>query len=154
MLAPISLQTSSESSVAGLTSSKQCHQHITARAMGRLKPTLNSLNAHLKNVSTPLGTFPCSIMPIIDRKPIGGDNDDDHLSKLMHMQHRNGTNNDGLPVFASIPIGSTVVVQQEDSGPWTHRTIVGKGDHNHHDQSYILQITTTGRRITHDNISG
>ena len=26
--------------------------------------------------------------------------------------------------------------------------IVGKGDHNHHDQSYYIQITTTFRRIT------
>ena len=28
--------------------------------------------------------------------------------------------------------------------------IVGKGDHNHHDQSYTIQITTTGWRITHN----
>ena len=35
-----------------------------------------------------------------------------------------------------LPIGSTVVVQQEDGGPWTHGTIVGKGDHNHHNYSY------------------
>ena len=59
----------------------------------------------------------CGIMPIIDRKPIGGDNDDEHLSKLIHGQHKNGTNNDALPVFASIPIGSTVAVQREDGGP-------------------------------------
>ena len=60
------------------------------------------------------------------------------ISKLIHRQHRNGTNNDASPVFASIPIGLTVVVQQEDGGPWTHGTIVRKGDHNHHDQSYII----------------
>ena len=41
-------QASSESSAAGSTSSKQCHQHITTRAIGRSNPTLNSLNAHLK----------------------------------------------------------------------------------------------------------
>ena len=51
-------------------------------------------------------------------------------------------------IFASIPIGSTVVVQWEDRGPWTHGTIVGKGDHNYHDWSYNTQITTTGRKIT------
>ena len=53
----------------------------------------------------------CGVMPVIDRKPIGGDNDDEHHSKLVHRQHKNDTNNDASPVFASIPIGSTVVVQ-------------------------------------------
>ena len=32
--------------------------------------------------------------------------------------------------------------------PWTHGTIVGKGDHNHHNRSYKIQVTTTGRIIT------
>ena len=90
----------------------------------------------------------CGIMPVIDRKPIGGDNDDEYHSKLVHRWHKSDTNNDTSQVFASIPIGSTVAVQQEDSGPWTHGMIVGKGDHNHHNQSYTIQITTTGRRIT------
>ena len=81
---------------------------------------------------------------------VSGDNDDDHHSKLIHRQHKNVTNNDASAVFASIPTGSTIVVQQEDGGLWTHGMIVGKGDHNHHDQSYIIQITTTGRRITNN----
>ena len=92
-------------------------------------------------------------MPVIDRKPIGGDNDDEHHNKLVHRQHKNDTNNDASPVFASIPKGSTVVVQQEDGGLWTHGMVIGKGDHNHHDQSYTIQITTTGRRITCQQIS-
>ena len=105
--------------------------------MGRLKHALNSLNAHLKCAdsdldihmallqihTTPLGQglpslatllFNCpvhSIMPVIDRKPIGGDNDNEHHSKLFHRQHKNGTNIDASPVFVSIPIGSAVVVQ-------------------------------------------
>ena len=33
-------------------------------------------------------------------------------------------------------------------GLWTHGTIVGKGDHNHHNRSYKIQVTTTGRIIT------
>ena len=28
------------------------------------------------------------VMPVIDRKPIGGDNDDEHDSKLVHRQHK------------------------------------------------------------------
>ena len=65
----------------------------------------------------------CGIMPVIDHKPIGQDSDDDHHSKLLDRQHRN--NNDASPVFAYIPIGSAVAVQQEDGRPWTHGTIVG-----------------------------
>ena len=116
--------------------------------------------ALLQIFTTPLGQglpspatllFNCpvhSIMPVIDRKPIGRDNDDKHHSQFIHRQHKKGTNNDASPVFASIPIGSTIAVQWEDSGLWTHGTIVGKGDHRHHDWSYIIQVTTTGRRIT------
>ena len=59
------------------------------------------------------------------------------------------TNNDVSQIFVSIPIGSTVVVQWEDEGSWTHGTIVGKSDHNHHNWSYKIQITTRGRIITH-----
>ena len=53
-------------------------------------------------------------------------------------------------MFLSIPIRSTVAVQWEDRGPWTHGTIIGKGDHNHHNRSYKIQVTTTGRIITHN----
>ena len=71
------------------------------------------------------------IMPVLDHKPIGKDNDDEHHSKLIDRQYKN--NNGASPVFASIPIGSAVVVQQEDSRPWTHGMIGNMGDHNHHD---------------------
>ena len=50
----------------------------------------------------------------------------------------------------SIPIGSTVVVQPEDEGPWTHGAVVDKGDYNHHNRSYKIQVTKTGRIITHN----
>ena len=46
------------------------------------------------------------------------------------------------------PIGSTVPVQQEDGGPWTYGMIAGNGNHNHHDRSYTIQLTTNGRHIT------
>ena len=53
----------------------------------------------------------CGILPVIDRKPIGGDKIDDHTNKLIHRQLKNGTNNDASPVFTSINIGSTAKVQ-------------------------------------------
>ena len=49
-----------------------------------------------------------------------------------------------------IPIGSTVVVQQKDREQWAHGTVMGKGDHNHHNRSYKIQVTKTGRIIMHN----
>ena len=49
------------------------------------------------------------IMPVLDHNSIGQGCDDDHHSKLVDRQHKN--NNNASPVFASIPIGSAVVVQ-------------------------------------------
>ena len=86
------------------------------------------------------------IIPVLDHKPIRQDCDDGHHNKLEDEQQRN--NNDALPVFACIPIESAVAVQQDDSRLWTHGTVVGTGDHNHHNRSYIVQLTTNGRYIT------
>ena len=66
----------------------------------------------------------------------------------MHRQGKNDTNNDTSQEFMPIPIGSTVAVRWEDRGPWTHGTIVGKSNHNCHNRSYKIQVTTTGRMIT------
>ena len=85
-------------------------------------------------------------MPAIDHKPIVKDSDDKHHSKLIYMQDKN--NSDTSPVFASLPIGSAVAVQWEDSRLWTHGKIINMGDHNHHDWAYIIQLTTNGRWIT------
>ena len=85
-------------------------------------------------------------MPVLDWKPIGTDSDDEHHSKLVDRQYKN--NNDASPVFASLPIGSAVAVQQEDGRPWTPGTVVNTEDHNHHNQAYTIQLTTNGRRIT------
>ena len=85
----------------------------------------------------------CGIMPAIDRKPVSIDSDEHH-KKLMHRQGKNQPNNDTSQIFVPIPIGSTVVVQCKDGGPWTHGMIVGKGNHNHCNRSYKIQVTTTG----------
>ena len=82
-------------------------------------------------------------MLVLDCKPVGQDCDDDHHSKLVDRQYKN--DNDTSPVFLYIPIRSAVAVQQEDGGPWTHGMIVDTGNHNHHDRSYTIQLTTNGR---------
>ena len=35
-------------------------------------------------------------------------------------------------------------------GLWAHSAIIGKGDHNHHNRSYKIQVTNTGWLITHN----
>ena len=57
----------------------------------------------------------CSIMPVLDRKPVGEDYDEEHHSRLVDRQHKN--DNDALPMFAFILIGSAVAVQWEDGEP-------------------------------------
>ena len=51
----------------------------------------------------------CSIMPILDCKPLVKDCDDHHHTKLTERQQKN--NNDTSAVFPCIPIGSAVAVQ-------------------------------------------
>ena len=112
--------------------------------------------------STPLGQGPPSpatllfnclvrgIMPIIDRLPINTDSDDKHHTVLVYRQYRNEQGIDTSKNFVSLPIGSTVAVQWEDRGPWTHGTIEDNSNHNNHDRSYKTCITKTGRIITHN----
>ena len=60
-------------------------------------------------------------------------------------QGKKKDNNDNTTTLSHIPLGSTVAVQRKDSGLWTHGIVVNTGHHNHHDRSYIVQLTTTGK---------
>ena len=62
---------------------------------------------------------------------------------LTHRQGKNDQGNDASKIFMSIPIGSTVAVQQEEGGPCIHGTVLDKGNHNHHNRSYEIQFTKT-----------
>ena len=73
----------------------------------------------------------------------------------MHRQHKNDTNNDVSPIFASIPIGSTVVVNEKtvDHGPIGQ--LLGKEamiTMTHHTPYNLQQLV--GESHTTDNISG
>ena len=85
-------------------------------------------------------------MLVVDQKPLGQDHDDDHHIKLVERQRKN--DNDTSSVFSNIPIGSAVAGQHEDGSPWTHGTVVGKGDHSHHGRSYVIQFTNNDRCIS------
>ena len=88
----------------------------------------------------------CGIMPVLGCKPIAQECDDNHHKKLIDRQQKN--NNDTSPVFACFPIGSAVVVHHEDSRLRIHGSVVRTDDHNHHNKSYTIQLTTNGRCIT------
>ena len=82
----------------------------------------------------------------------------------MHSQVKNGQNNDTSEIFMSIPIGSTVLIQQEDGGPWTHGTIIGQGQsqpskqiiqntsHQHRKNNYIQQATHQTNTCNHSRV--
>ena len=59
--------------------------------------------------------------------------------------------NQGTPRnYVSIPTGSTVAVQGEDGGLWTHGTVEGKGDHNH--GKHIKPTQSTGEQYLQDQL--
>ena len=87
-------------------------------------------------------------MPIINRIPINSDNDDNHYEALVKRQIRNDKNYDTVRNYDLFSIVSTVAVQREDGGPWTHGTIVGTDDHNHNNRSYTISVTRTGCIVT------
>ena len=87
-------------------------------------------------------------MPTVNRPPINPSNDDEHYEALVNRQTRNDKIYDTSRRYASFSLGSTVVVQWEDGGPCTHGTVVGRGDHNHSNRSYRIQITNTGQEVT------
>ena len=74
-------------------------------------------------------------MPVINRPPTGIDNDDEHHKALIKRQMKNDKDKDTFKSFVSLPLGSTVAVQCQDEGPWTHGRIEGMGYHNHHGRS-------------------
>ena len=90
-------------------------------------------------------------MPIINRIPINSDNNDDHddhYEALVKVQIRNDKNYYTARNYDLFSKGCTVVVQGEDDGLWTQRTIVGTGDHNHNNRSYTIRITMTSCIVT------
>ena len=86
-------------------------------------------------------------MPRINRPPVNSNNDDEHHEALIKRHRRNDMNQDTSINYTSFLFGSTVAAHQEDGGPWTHGTVVGRGDHNHN-RLHMIHITKTGKLIT------
>ena len=85
---------------------------------------------------------------MINRIAISIDNDDEHHKALVERQTKNDKIHDIARNYSVLYIGSTTGIKREDGDRWTHDTIIGKGDHNHHDWSYIVWVMKTGRTIT------
>ena len=90
-------------------------------------------------------------MPVINRLPVNSNNDGEHYEVLLKKQAKDDKNHETFINYVSFPLGSTVVVQQEGGGLWTHGTMVGRGYHNHNNRSYIIYITKTGHVITRNS---
>ena len=78
-------------------------------------------------------------MPVINRPPIGIDNDDEHHKVIIKTQ----TKNDNTKMLSK-----TVMAQHEEGGLWTHGMIKDKGNNNHHDISYHIHLTKRERLVT------
>ena len=78
---------------------------------------MTPLGPELPSPATMLFNHPTTgIMPIINRPVVGRDNDEEHYEALIKRQTENDKKQDTPRYYVSIPIGSTVVVQQEYGG--------------------------------------
>ena len=91
-----------------------------------------------------------SIMPIVNSILISTDNDDEY-HKVLVKNKKNDKKYDIARNYTLLPIRSTVVVKREDSDRWTHGTILGKGDYNHNNQSYIIHVIKTGKTLSRNS---
>ena len=87
------------------------------------------------------------IMPIFIRPSVNSNNDDEHYEALVERQMKNDKNHNTSGNYATFWLGSTVAVQHEDGGLWTHGTVVGRGDHSHN----MIHIINTGQPITRNS---
>ena len=74
---------------------KKCMDSGSDIHMVLLQICTTPLGQGLPSLATLLFNHPvCDVMPVIDRKPVSVDNDDDeHPIKLMHRQSKNNSNN-------------------------------------------------------------
>ena len=84
------------------------------------------------------------IMPIINRPPVNSNNDDEYCGTLVKRQTKMDKKHDTSRNNASIPLGSTAVIEHEDGGLWSHVTVVGRRDHKHSNRSSMICITKVG----------
>ena len=83
-------------------------------------------------------------------EPININADDEDYEALKAHQDKYLKGSDIQNDSLSFPIGSTVVIQGEDGGPWIYCIIVETNNIDHNGQSYIIIVTKVGRLITNN----
>ena len=125
---------------------KKCFDSRSDPHIALLQIQMMPLGQGLPSPATMLTNQPIrDMMPVINRLPVGPDNEEEHHKVLIDRQSRND-------------IGSAVSVQWVDVGPWTHGKIEVIGDHNHHNRSYKIHFTKTEKngymqQTTHKTIN-
>ena len=106
---------------------KKCFDSMLDPHIALLQICMTPLGQGLPSPAAMLFNCPIrGIMPITDRIPVGLDNDEEHHEAIIKRKMKDDKNKDTPKNYVSIPIGSTVAVQQEGGGLWNHGTIEGK----------------------------
>ena len=127
---------------------KKCFESRSDPSSSSIADKNDTLGQGLPSPATLLFNCPIrGIMPVVNRLPIGSNNDEKHHNALINRQGRHDKDDDTSKIFNPFIVGFTVVVQHEDGGLWTHGTIEEKGNHNYHNRSYKICIATTEKQL-------
>ena len=81
----------------------------------------------------------------MNREPIDITNDDAQYEDLKAHQSKCMKDRDTHKDPLSFPIGSMVVIQLKDGGPWMHRVTKEAYNSDHNGRSYIVRVTKNGQ---------
>ena len=70
----------------------------------------------------------------------------EHKQECMKLKHVNKLSDRSESEV--LPIGTQVMVQKEDTGPWTHGTIIHHNKAEHNKRSYRIKLPLTGHVVT------
>ena len=88
------------------------------------------------------------LRPLMNGEPISINNDDAQYEAIKTHQHKYVKDSDTHKELLSFPIGSTVAMQHEYGGPWTHRIIKEANNSEHNGRSYIIRVIKIEKFIT------
>ena len=116
--------------------------------MALLQIRTTPLGQGLPSLATLLFNHPvCSIMAVMDRKPINVDNDDKQQAKyvfILAKMTKIMIRQDSLCLSHSVNCSGSMR-RWGAMDPWYNNW---KGNHNHHSRSHKIQVTNTGRIVT------
>ena len=87
------------------------------------------------------------LLPQMNRGPINRNNNGMHYVAFKPNKESMMKTNKLKKKPSVFITGATVIVQQEDLGPWTHGVIVKPNNCDHRGCTYIIWVMNTGRNI-------